>query len=535
MAVIFWIAIITIIRATNSETVDPKEKLRADLSNIKDQLNGMQGNTEDLRKSLDTFSEGLDEYIKREDAEDVYNDRLAKANAVVLGTSKAIPKFKSGDPGQIISGVLDMTSMALTTFGGPYGAAAAVVVNIVSSLIGLFMTTPKSTPTLEQVMKDVLDEFTDEQLFKRMNSFVTTLGKIHGGIVASRKLSSDVEGNDLTEGDITQLHTMIDLFSTDTLLGDVKQNIADEIISEKVSDANRALKTINVYCKLNIVVELVLVEFINYIKEEGPENNKLPTFYHSFMSTTRKNDKEYLGFLHLPEVTEALVAAIYQNAPEKYPELRQYIESIKVAPIPESGLEEGKTIYLTPKKWPKWHFYLSSESHSLIYGSTNTNDQNKFILKKASSGEEGREWMIENKYYPNYFISARKFESCLPLKHPDEVDYVEGLTMSYINRIKRNCGTQCLANGKCSGCYSNCYSTFKIGRLRNLVSINYVWRFTKLKSSGRCLYYFISATQENFGPGYTLFMKDSNNANAYLKYGNPKEKGMFKLVKNSCK
>jgi len=29
-------------------------------------------------------------------------------------------------------------------------------------------------------------------------------------------------------------------------------------------------------------------------------------------------------------------------------------------------------------------------------------------------------------------------------------------------------------------------------------------------------------------------MKDSKNANAYLKYGNPKEQGMFKLSKYFC-
>ena len=384
-------------------------------------------------------------------------------------------------------------------------------------------------------MKDVLDEFQDEQLYRRMNSFVSTLGKVHYGLVASRNESKDIEGNDLSDDDITQLKTEIELFSTDTLLEDVKQSIADEIASEKVSDAERALKTLSVYCKLTIVVEVVLVEFINYIKEEGTGSSPLPSYYRGFMQKKRDQDKTYLAFLHLPELKEALVAAIYQNSPEKHPELRQYIEAIKVAPIPESGLEEGSTIYLTPKKWPKWHFYLSSEKHSLIYGSTNTNDQSKFILRKASSGEEGHEWMIENKYYPDYFISARKFEGCLPLRNPDEVDYVEGLTMRYINRVKSNCRSQCFGTGKCSGCYSNCYSTFKIGKLRNLVSINYVWRFTKLKSSGRCSYYFISTTQEQFGPGYTLFMKDSDNANAYLKYGNPKEKGMFKLAKGGCK
>ena len=120
MAILYWIAILAIVRVATSsdEEVDPKEKLRTDLSKLKDQLNGMQGEKEDLVKSLDDFSKGLDDYIKEEDAEEVYNDRLTKANAVVLGASLAIPKFKSGEPDQVLSGVLDMTSMALTTFGG---------------------------------------------------------------------------------------------------------------------------------------------------------------------------------------------------------------------------------------------------------------------------------------------------------------------------------------------------------------------------------------------------------------------------------
>ena len=418
---------------------------------------------------------------------------------------------------------------------GPYGAAAAVVLNMVNSLIGLFMTTPKSTPSIDKVLKEVLDEFQDEQHVRRMNSFVSTLDKVHSGILASRKVSMEVKGRDLSDADITHLKTEIRLFSSDTLLEDVKQGIADEVESGKVPDAKRALKTINLYCKLTIIVELILVEFISYIKDEGTGSSVLPAYYRGFIKKKREHDKDYLEFLHLPEMKEALAAAMYQNAPEEYPELRQYMEAIKVTPIPESGLEEGKNIYLTPKKWPEWYFYLSSEHKSLIYGSKSTNDQNVFVLRKPVSGEEGREWLIENKHYPQYFMSARKFEGCLPLRNPDEIEHVEGLTLNYIHRTKSQCSNQCVANGKCSGCYNNCYSTFYAGQLRNLVSINYKWRFTKLKSSGRCSYYFISATQKNFGPGYTLFMKNSNNANAYLKYGNPKEEGMFKLTKSRCK
>ena len=308
----------------------------------------------------------------------------------------------------------------------------------------------------------------------------------------------------------------------------MKQSIADEIESGKVDDANKALKTLNVYCKLTTFVELVVFEFVAYIKEESKGTSVPPTYYHKFIERKRIRDATYLEFLHHPKPNEAIIAAIYQHKPEEYPILREYIAAIKVAPIPQLDLKEGDEIYLIPKKFPKWHLYLSSEGHSRIYGSKSTNDQNKFTRRKASFGKSGIEWKIENKYYPNHFIAARKFEGCMPLSHPDEVTYVEGLTMNYITGVRNKCKQVCHAN-KCGGCYSNCLSYFQVGNLRGLVSINYVWKFTKLKTDRGCPYYLISAMQEQFNPGYALFMKDSTNANAYLKYGNPGEAGMWRL------
>ena len=113
MVIIYWIAILTIVRVTNSDTVDPKDKLSVELSNVKDQLDGMQGDTDSLKKSLDAFSKDLEE-----GDESFIAGTLEKANSIVLGVSLAIPKFKSGETDQIISGILDMTSMALATFGG---------------------------------------------------------------------------------------------------------------------------------------------------------------------------------------------------------------------------------------------------------------------------------------------------------------------------------------------------------------------------------------------------------------------------------
>ena len=118
MGILPWIAFFTIVRLTNSDTVDVKEKLRSDLSAIQKELDGMQGSTDDLKESLNAFSNGLDEYIKKEDSAATFDRRVDAANEIVEATLKAVPKFRSGEPGQVISGVLDMTSVALTTFGG---------------------------------------------------------------------------------------------------------------------------------------------------------------------------------------------------------------------------------------------------------------------------------------------------------------------------------------------------------------------------------------------------------------------------------
>ena len=524
-AVPFLFALIIGIQADN---VDVKEKLQTDIANIQDQIRNMGGNTKDLQKSLDEFSTGLNGYIKEEDSEAALEAKIYKAKAVVDGTINSITKFKSGDPAEIISGVLDMTSVALATFGGPHGAAAAFLLNVVNSLINLFQARPKSSPTIEKVMQKALEDFRDEELLRKMKSFISTFDTVHRGIIAARSHSDKIEGKDLSENDITSLKMEVKTFETHSLLEDVKQSIADKIESGKVDDANKALQTLDVYCKLTVVIELVVFEFVAYIEEEGERNSKIPTYYYTFVERKRERDAEYLEFLHYPKPKEAIIAAIYQNKPEQYRILREYVAAIKVAPIPKLGLKENAEIYLTPKKFPQWYLYLSSEKHSLIYGSKKRNDQNKFILKKASFGDSGREWRIQNKYYPSYFIAARKFGGCMPLSHPDEVSNVEGLTMEYINEVRDHCKRICHIE-QCCGCYSNCMSYFKGGNLRGFVSINYVWRFTKLKTDKGCPYYLISATQEQFNPGYALFMKDSANANAYLKYGNPGESGMWRI------
>ena len=215
-----------------------------------------------------------------------------------------------------------------------------------------------------------------------------------------------------------------------------------------------------------------------------------------------------MKFLYLPKIENALVAVLYQHSPKKYPWLREYIKVSNVLPVPESELHEGMSIYLTPKKWPEWHFCLSSRTES-ISGEETINDKSTFILKKAHSGQENLEWMMESKHFSDSVITAK--QTCTFLgSEPEEsvpkevVDKVQGKDASTHkqDQLPGGCLLSCPpSNCKCS---RNCYMYTKMNLPLNVkwCSYNYVWRFTKLEEIGGCSYYFISATQRNFGPGY---------------------------------
>ena len=69
------------------------------------------------------------------------------------------------------------------------------ILSIVNCVNVFFIITLKSVPSLQQVMKDALYGFQDEQLYRRMNSFVAILGKVHYGIVASHNESREFLNN----------------------------------------------------------------------------------------------------------------------------------------------------------------------------------------------------------------------------------------------------------------------------------------------------------------------------------------------------
>ena len=126
------------------------------------------------------------------------SDKLERLNAMVDGAKGAVEKFASGGVENIMSGILDMSTVALETFGGPMGAVMVSAIGFISALFGGFMGSKEATPSIGEVMKEALDDFRDTVLFDKMNAFTATFQGVHEGIIAVVNKSKTTEGKDLS-------------------------------------------------------------------------------------------------------------------------------------------------------------------------------------------------------------------------------------------------------------------------------------------------------------------------------------------------
>ena len=114
------------------EAIDPKDQVRNDIAKLKDEVNKLNTDHQELDKSLDALSTGLDAYIDQETTEQKRKEKAEKLDAVLKGAISSITNIKDGSPAKVIMGIMDITSVGLATFGGPVGFAASVVLNFVN-------------------------------------------------------------------------------------------------------------------------------------------------------------------------------------------------------------------------------------------------------------------------------------------------------------------------------------------------------------------------------------------------------------------
>ena len=355
---------------------------------------------------------------------------------------------------------------------------------------------------------------------------------IHEGLSAVIKEAKSTKGKNLQSYDVILLNEQIKSFESSLLLDEVKHAIEADLKSGEHDKPKKALKSLNMYCKLTAVVELVIWEFIACVEGEGMHKSFLPLFYKKVMENRRKNDKDYFEFLHQPTPEYGLAAALYQHKPSEYEALRKYISEIGVAETPDNPLIKTDTeIYLRPKKWSGYYAYTTSDPATKYwmygYESSSLTDQGKFTLKPVyypSSETEDNVFTLRNKYYTSKDLMAYKYNGCQPLKYPDTVDYIlvagkSEASDNYVTLGIRNC-----YKTKTSDAYDS---------LNDRISRNYLWKFTKIKvGNGNCPYYLISAVNYGFGADYVLEMTESGSKPLRLKRGYPGESAIWKI--GSC-
>ena len=304
----------------------------------------------------------------------------------------------------------------------------------------------------------------------------------------------------------------------------MKATIQGELESDKIEDTQKALKTLNVYCKLQAVVELVVWEFIIYIQGESIKQSSLPVFYTQLLNTRRKRDKDWFEFLNYPPPKYGMVANMFQYDPTKYQALGTYVDKIKLNPIPEDpNLGHGKEIVLKNKQFSGWYSYLSKSAAYPLKGDDDLHDVSKFKLVAAGSDKNSPYRKATNVFrlesakesWSGYYVAGEKRDACNP-KHtyPPNINTVRGI--KYPLTLKRVRGLV------------NCYYAASSNRV--FQSYNFEWKFTRLNMKGKtCPHYIISAAAEGFGPEYILYMSESASAAAQLKFGWPGDKGIWKI------
>ena len=118
------------------------------------------------------------------------------------------------------------------------------------------------------------------------------------------------------------------------------------------------------------------------------------------------------------------------------------------------GLNNNELIYLSTQKWPNYFSYISSWCHS-FYALKSKDDKSTFILRNVSNTENNIVRKIENKHYKDYYITAKKFNSCMPTDYSELIDDIEGFSTAEIKKLKNYCNI-------CIGPMENAWAATKI-------------------------------------------------------------------------
>ena len=223
------------------------------------------------------------------------------------------------DPVGAIQGGLNMIAQ-IASLAGPQGQIISVLLSFVSGFLSLFgaATEEKSVGDIvREQIDEALEEYHDKQLTNSAEGAIDNLEVSKAYVDTLAQL-----GLTLTVPQAHSLESNIPMGDGLKFMGELASNIRSLVRAKERSGAKKVLKYIELYIKMAVMKDIILLEMVALLPDEL-EPNRQATL--NAQKTLRRQQKNLLKFLYESDVTNIIIAYF---DPEIYPLTDAYLSTV---------------------------------------------------------------------------------------------------------------------------------------------------------------------------------------------------------------
>ena len=223
------------------------------------------------------------------------------------------------DPVGAIQGGLNMIAQ-IASLAGPQGQIISVLLSFVSGFLSLFgaATEEKSVGDIvREQIDEALEEYHDKQLTNSAEGAIDNLEVSKAYVDTLAQL-----GLTLTVPQAHSLESNIPMGDGLKFMGELASNIRSLVRAKERSGAKKVLKYIELYIKMAVMKDIILLEMVALLPDEL-EPNRQATL--NAQKTLRRQQKNLLKFLYESDVTNIIIAHF---DPEIYPLTDAYLSTV---------------------------------------------------------------------------------------------------------------------------------------------------------------------------------------------------------------
>ena len=284
--------------------------------------------------------------------------RKTQMRDMLVGVRLALPKFKTGDPLQITSGISDILFGATFYFGNPvWGLAAGVISSILSQFVDSSSMSDALLKMVQHAIKEEIDHLLKgeaEGVINKFKEYQTTFGSY-----------KNKKESELTDEDFQHVDLNMNLYDDNIYLSKLRHRLMRG--GSNHNDAQKCVTFSLLYYEMCKIRDLMYLEKTTFLsKSENYKNvvnglelrkqgaldyyGKSLKFLHSQGGYPTTNKDKVLDFSQLMCVTYFLP---YEKNLKHF-ELHKFLGKVGVPGPPTIISESGAKYYIREKRWPDY-------------------------------------------------------------------------------------------------------------------------------------------------------------------------------------